>query len=269
MKILVSLLVLVAVLAGATYLFREDIIELMSDSFTEDMFVDEDDDPFDPGPAVGETLPDISAEYQGETLRRLERFSGERGLLLLLNRSLDWCIFCKRQALELNQGNSSFLAEGLGLVMLVYDKPDVRDSFAAEHQIQYPILSDIDAASVTALGVLNEEYAPGDGAYGIPHPGAIILSPAGQVVGKLFLEPYAKRLSSPAILRQALEWLPQAGAGLDGPGPGGQDDASPAAPIGSGSATIQVMPPDDGTGDSVEEGQETSGDGEPAPEPTP
>ena len=66
-----------------------------------------------------------------------------------------------------------------------------------------PILSDADAFSVKALGILNEKYEPGDGAYGVPHPGIFVLNPELEIVGKIFVDGYQKRVSAPAVLEYA------------------------------------------------------------------
>jgi peroxiredoxin len=73
--------------------------------------------------------------------------------------------------------------------------------------ITYPLISDIDAATVTALGILNESYNPGEHAYGIPHPGIFVLNPEREIVGKIFVEDYAKRVDAEDTLAYALEVL--------------------------------------------------------------
>ena len=214
-KLLIFLCIL-AILGGAGYAFRGELIGMFAQSITADMFVDIDDDAFDPGPQMGTRLPEIFADAHGAQTQDLSQFAGERGLVVLLNRSLDWCIYCKKQTIEFNRSISGFIENGLGVVMLIYDPPAVRDSFIAEHSIHFPILTDIDTVSVRALDVLNAEYSPGDSAYGIPYPGTIVATPDGVVVGKLFLEPYSKRLSAQAILQQALQWLPNDSPAVDG-----------------------------------------------------
>ena len=54
--------------------------------------------------------------------------------------------------------------------------------------------------SFRTLGILNEAYQPGDTAYGIPHPGMIVIDPDGLVVGKLFLESYSVRVDALSAL---------------------------------------------------------------------
>ncbi len=62
------------------------------------------------------------------------------------------------------------------------------------------MLSDTNALSFKTLGILNENYTPGDFQYGIPHPGIIVVDRDGRVVGKLFLEDYSSRVDSTAAL---------------------------------------------------------------------
>ena len=60
---------------------------------------------------------------------------------------------------------------------------------------------------MVALGILNEQYEPGDPAYGIPHPGAFIVNTDNRIVGKIFIESYRERVDGPGTLRYALEVL--------------------------------------------------------------
>ena len=57
------------------------------------------------------------------------------------------------------------------------------------------------------LGILNEEHQPGETAYGIPHPGMIVIDTDGVVVGKLFLESYSQRVDALSSLAYAREKL--------------------------------------------------------------
>ena len=58
-----------------------------------------------------------------------------------------------------------------------------------------------------ALGILNEEYMPGDSAYGIPHPGVFVVNPEQEIVGKIFVESFRIRVDGAGVLRYALEVL--------------------------------------------------------------
>ena len=95
------------------------------------------------------------------------------------------------------------------MVALTYDAPPLQQAFVDKFAITYPVLSDIDAASVTRLGILNTDYKPGDANYGIPYPGVFIVRSDGTVAGKVFLDGYATRVSAEHVLAYAQRVLQQ------------------------------------------------------------
>jgi peroxiredoxin len=192
-----ALLVLVIALG---YLFREPLKEAAFDRLTRDMFVPADDDDFNPGPAIGSRFPGLRATYQGRAITLIEEFAGDRGTVFIASRSLDWCPYCMRQMIQLQESKPGFDAAGIGMVAMTYDDPARQQAFVDRHGITIPVLSDNDALSFKTLGILNEDYAPGDFQYGIPHPGMIVIDTGGRVVGKLFLEAYSSRVDSTAAL---------------------------------------------------------------------
>ena len=76
--------------AGAGYLFRAQLWDLVVDKVTADTFIAADTDSFDPGLAVGETFPAIRALYQGEEISEVRSFTHHRGMVFIANRSADW-----------------------------------------------------------------------------------------------------------------------------------------------------------------------------------
>jgi len=52
------------------------------------------------GPAVGETAPGFTLSDAAGEARSLEDLADARGLVLYMNRSLDWCPICLRQTLD-------------------------------------------------------------------------------------------------------------------------------------------------------------------------
>jgi peroxiredoxin len=73
--------------------------------------------------------------------------------------------------------------------------------------ITYPFLSDINAETMIALGVLNQDYGPGDSNYGIPYPGVFVLNPEQEIVGKIFVDSFRIRVDGEGVLDYALELL--------------------------------------------------------------
>ena len=53
-----------------------------------------------------------------------------------------------------------------------------------------------------ALGILNEQYEPGEPAYGIPRPGAFVVNLDNEIVGKIFIDSHRERVDGEGTLRE-------------------------------------------------------------------
>jgi peroxiredoxin len=199
-KALIVLATIVVAAAVLVYLGREPLKEAAYEQLTKNMFVAADTDDFDPGPALGSHFPGLRATYNGREVSLIEEFAGANGTVFIASRSLDWCPYCMRQLIQLQENAADFAAAGIGMVAITYDDPRLQQAFIDKHGITIPVLSDIEALSFKTLGILNEDYTAGDPQYGIPHPGMIVINPRGEVVGKLFLEAYSSRVDSAAAL---------------------------------------------------------------------
>ncbi len=208
-KTLLIVLVLAAVVALLLYLFRSPVKEAAYAALTADMFVAIDNDAFNPGPAIGSSFPGVNATWQGEPVRRLDAFAGPRGTVFVATRSADWCPYCMKQMIQLQEHKAAYDAAGIGIVAMTYDDPALQQAFAEKWGIEYPILHDVDTLSFKTLGILNKSYDPGDDAYGIPYPGSIVVDAQGIVVGKLFLEAYSVRVDALSALEFAVAALDQ------------------------------------------------------------
>ena len=87
---LIGIVGVIAVLIVGIYVFREPLKDAMFERMTTDMFVANDDDPYDPGLAVGSHIPALRAQYQGREVTDIGEVMGARGLVLYVNRSVDW-----------------------------------------------------------------------------------------------------------------------------------------------------------------------------------
>ena len=203
MKKLLSITALLLVGAGAAYYWREPLLGLAAKYQTRDMFVSAEAATMTLGPATGSHFPGLQASYQGRRITLVDEFAGSNGTVLVALRSLDWCVYCKHQLVQLNAYKPFFDAAGIALVAITYDPPQVQQAFQREHGIEIPLLSDEHSLSFRTLGILNESYRPGDAEYGIPHPGMIVIDDNGLVAGKLFVESPEQRVESKAALRYA------------------------------------------------------------------
>ncbi len=101
----------------------------------------------------------------------------------------------------------AYEAAGVGIVVVTYDTPELQQAFVDAGNITYPFISDIDAATMLALGVLNDQYGPGEPNYGLPHPGVFVVNLDNEIVGKIFIESFRERVDGEGTLRYALEVL--------------------------------------------------------------
>jgi peroxiredoxin len=198
-KVLIALSLVVGVFVGLGFVFKAQFIELAKDAVTSDMFVVSDTDDFNPGTKIGEKFPAISAIFNDATVTSLTQFTGSRGAVFIVSRSLVWCPFCMKQMAQLNKSLARFEQAGINVVGLTYDSADDQQPFKDKFSIGYPILSDNNAATVKALGILNEKYSLGEAAYGIGHPGAFVVDTNGMIVGKIFIEAYSTRVDANSL----------------------------------------------------------------------
>ena len=89
-----------------------------------------------------------------------------------------------RQFVKLNEIKDQFEQLGVGIVGMTYDTPAIIQAFDEKWDIDYPVLRDVDRQHVEAWDIRNEEYGEGTFAYGIPHPGIVLLSPEGRILAK-------------------------------------------------------------------------------------
>lgn len=145
------------------------------------------------GPEVGATAPDFSAITSAGATANLSDISGENGAILVFSRSLDWCPFCKKQAIDIETIAGDVAADGWNLNLITYDTPEILAGFSAENELTYALLSDTDSAMITAFGLLNEEVPAGSRFHGVPHPAIIFIDAEGLIAGVQREEGYRER----------------------------------------------------------------------------
>jgi hypothetical protein len=89
-KVLLVLAAACGVVLVAGYLYRDQLKMAAVDRATANMFVDTDTDAYDPGIAIGQPVPAIHALLNGREVSSVDGLMGKRGLLLFVNRSVDW-----------------------------------------------------------------------------------------------------------------------------------------------------------------------------------
>ena len=142
---------------------------------------------------------------------RLDRSSASRRLIsvpsaLMGLSSLDWCPFCKKQALELKGVAGEMDASGWPISLITYDPVETLAAYGETEAINYTLLSDTGSTMIDAFGLRNTEVTAGSRFDGIPHPAIVFVDRDGTVLEVLREDGYRDRPDS--------ELLPEAGARL-------------------------------------------------------
>lgn len=125
---------------------------------------------------------------------------GEKGMVLLMVRSADWCPFCKGQLMRSEKIRENIATKGYALVSVSYDKPQKLADFAADKAIHFTMLSDPGSKLIDALGLRDPQYAVGSFAHGVPRPTVLVLAKDGTVKAKYVDADYRSRQSNEQVL---------------------------------------------------------------------
>jgi peroxiredoxin len=150
---------------------------------------------------VGDTIPhDLSLQDYDEKMRSFSDLTGSKGLVLVFVRSANWCPYCQKQLIELDESTERFKEWGYNVVSVSYDTPGDMQRFVTTQKPKLTLLSDPRSKSIRAFGILNEEVAKGTRSYGVPYPGVYIVDKNKKVQATFFKEGYKDRPATRDIL---------------------------------------------------------------------
>ena len=152
---------------------------------------------------VGASLPAIDAVDQNGQRHTFADLTGEKGLVLVLSRSFDWCPYCIAQLERLVTVQAQFAALGFNVAAMTYDPVATLMEAQEEYGATFPLLYDEGNTHVKAMGILNTQYSPGERAYGIPYPGIFLLDAQGVIRAKLAEQDYKLRPEFSLVLEAA------------------------------------------------------------------
>jgi peroxiredoxin len=156
-----------------------------------------------PALPVGASLPAIDALDQNGQRHTFADLTGEKGLVLVLSRSFDWCPYCIAQLERLVDVQDEFSALGFNVAAMTYDPVATLLEAQEEYGATFPLLYDEGNTHVKAMGILNTQYSPGERAYGIPYPGIFLLDAQGVIRAKLAEQDYKLRPEFSLVLEAA------------------------------------------------------------------
>ena len=142
---------------------------------------------------VGASIPMLEAPDQNGTVQNLASLTGDKGLVLVFNRSFDWCPYCKVQLAGLEEAAANLEAAGLKIATITYDSVETLKLVEEDLGLTFALLHDEEIKHVNAFNIRNRDYNPGDFAYGVPQPGIMLVSPQGVILAKFAEENFRVR----------------------------------------------------------------------------
>ena len=156
----------------------------------------------DAGTPINEQVPEITVLDIAGNKQTIKQLSGEKGLVLVFFRSADWCPYCKKHLVEINEWNEKISNLGFNIAAVSYDSIEILEKFSKKKQLMYPLLADQNNQTMSALNILNDEEKRGDKHYGIPFPGVMVINSEGILIYKYFYKGYKKRVKMPTLFKQ-------------------------------------------------------------------
>lgn len=153
-----------------------------------------------PGPAIGTMAPlDFDVKNSKDEAIKTLSLTGEKGMVLVFNRSVSWCPVCQGQLVGLNDIADDIKAKGYNLVSLTYDKVEAQNKFVADKKLVFPLISDQEFKVIDAFGIRDPQYTEGV-AVGVPYASIFVLSPEGEVLKKSVSSDYKLRPSNEEVM---------------------------------------------------------------------
>ena len=145
----------------------------------------------EPGLEVGASVDrQMTVTDSSGAKRTLQSLMGPKGVVVYFVRSLDWCPYCRAQAIGVDAARQEFASRGLSVAIASYDAADRQAAFAAGRNIHLTLLSDPQSAMIDAFGIRNKAHTEGKFA-GIPYPSAFVIRPDATIAAKLYELDYA------------------------------------------------------------------------------
>ena len=159
--------------------------------------------PENTGLPVGQRASAFTLQDQNGKKVSLESLLKKGPVAVVFHRSVDWCMFCKLQMVQLERIRKDIEAVGGQVVGISYDPVDKLRRFASRSQITFPLLSDVDSKTIDAYDIRYKE-APAETS-GYARHATFIIDQKGVIRAKLFQLSYQERPAVDALINALKE----------------------------------------------------------------
>lgn len=135
--------------------------------------------------AVGDRAPSFTLKDQNDHEFSLDAMIKKGPVAVVFIRSIDWCVYCQLQTVQLSENLPKIQGAGGQVVVVCYDAPEKVKRFARRRKINVPILSDAGSKTIAAYAMRALNGA-GDQLGSAQH-GTFVIDQSGIVRSKPYL----------------------------------------------------------------------------------
>jgi len=152
---------------------------------------------------IGQRAPPFTLKDQNDREISLDALLKKGPVAVVFIRSVEWCVYCQLQTIQLQQNLKEIEAGGGQVVVITYDAPEKVKRFAGKKKIQFPILSDTGSKTIDAYA-MRSRLGAGDQAGASQH-GTFVIDQKGIVRAKPYLTSFEERSVVDALVNSLKE----------------------------------------------------------------
>ena len=152
---------------------------------------------------VGERAPSFTLKDQNDREFSLEAMIKKGPVAVVFIRSIDWCVYCQLQTVQLSENLPKIQAGGGQVVVVCYDAPHKVKRFAKRRKINVPVLSDADSKTIDAYA-MRALTGTGDQTGSAQH-GTFVIDQSGIVRSKPYLTSFEGNAAVDALVNALRE----------------------------------------------------------------
>lgn len=166
-------------------------------------------------PKTGDLLPSFLLPDENGRLVSLRDFAGATAIVISLNRG-HWCTYCRVEFESLQSINDEILRRGGSVLAITPDRQPYGRVLKDQYHLSYPVLSDVDNAYASSLGLLvwcgeeirtlyrsigwNLDAFQGNDGWMVPIPATYVVAPDGRIKACFVDADFRRRIELSDIL---------------------------------------------------------------------
>jgi peroxiredoxin len=160
--------------------------------------------------AIGERAPSFTLRDQNGVEISLDALLEKGPVAVVFIRSVEWCVYCQLQTIQLQANLKEIEAGGGQVVVISYDPPEKMKRFANSRKITLPLLSDYGSKTIDSYAMRSRQGSGNQ--VGSSQHGTFVIDQKGIVRAKPYLTSFEGRSAVDALVQALREAKTEAGS---------------------------------------------------------